>query len=205
MEKSDYKNFINAVVALARVLYLVEDKFFAQKLYKKLSNFMAEYVKFSAQTLNVAQSVPDKELLSAINSLLELSEYLEYYKTINRIPLLLAKRRLLFVKLDLLKLANKMSLLKQEVKENPHKLMSENLIKSSVANTNLENDDIRLSVNKEKIIRFIKKYPSVRTKDIIEEFSILSARTIKRNLSELTQDGFLRRSAKDKAVFYSTI
>ncbi len=205
MEETDYKKFVNAVVALSRLFYLLEDKFLAQKLYKKLNDFIIGYIKFSAQTTNVAQSVPDKELLSAINSLLEFSEYLEHYKTINHIPLLLAQRRLLFVKLDLIKLTNKTKLVKPELKEELRKIASEDLIKPSVININSDNDDARLSVNKEKIIRFIKKSPSVRTKDIIEEFSILSARTVKRNLSELIQEGFLRKSTKDKAVFYSIV
>lgn len=205
MEETDYKKFVNAVVAMARIIYLLEDKFLVQKLYKKLNDFIIGYIKFLAQTMNVAQSIPNKELLSAINSLLELLEYLEHYKTISHIPLLLAQRRLLYIKLDLIKLTNKTKLIQPEVKEQLPKVVPEDPTKLSAVNINLANDDLRLSINKEKIIRFIKKSPSVRTKDIIEEFSILSARTVKRNLSELIQDGFLRKATKDKAVFYSIV
>lgn len=205
MEEANYKYFINTIVALARLFYLSEDKFLAQKLYKKLSEFAIEYIKFSAQVSYVAQSAPGKELLAAINSLIELLEYMEHYKMINPIPLLFARKRLFSIKLDLIKLANKTKAPKPELKENSRKTAPENLNKILSTDIQSNNNDAELSVNKEKIIHFIKKSPGARTKDIIEEFSVLSARTVKRNLSELTQDGFLRKSIKSKAVFYSVV
>lgn len=205
MEEANYKYFINTIVAIARLFYLSEDKFLAQKLYKKLSEFAFEYIKFSTRVSHVAQSASGKELLAAINSLIELLEYMEHYKMINTIPLLCARKRLFSIKLDLIKLANKTKASKPELKEDLLKTAPENLNKILPTDIQSNNDNAELSVNKEKIIHFIKKSPGARTKDIIEEFSVLSARTVKRNLSELTQNGFLRKSIKNKAVFYSVI
>ncbi len=211
MEDTD-KKFVNTVIALAKLLYLLQDAFLIRKLYKKVNDFITGYVRFlagknakgdSEQEANVAQSVACQELLSAIHSLLELTEYLEHYKAIDTAPLLLARRNILFIKLDLIKFANNAKLNKPGKKMNQFVDAPGNLPQNLPANIYSESNDKKLSVNKERIVGFIKKFPSVRTKDIIEEFSILSSRTVKRNLSELTQGGFLHKFTKDKAVFYS--
>ncbi|OGN41327.1 MAG: hypothetical protein A2606_02070 [Candidatus Yanofskybacteria bacterium RIFOXYD1_FULL_42_10] len=214
MGETIHKQFTNTVMALSRVLYLLKDKFLARKLYQKLNDFTAGYIKFSVsknmdgkseQEICVAQSTAGEELLTEINSLLELSEYLEHYSAINHIPLLLVRKSLLFVKLDLIKFTKTIKTTGTGVLEIKKETLSKNLIKNASAEEYSNNEDNDLSVNKEKIIHFIKKFPNARTKDIIEEFSVLSARTVKRNLSELAQSGLLRKSIKSKAVYYSVI
>ena len=65
--------------------------------------------------------------------------------------------------------------------------------------------NLKESSNKERIFNFIKRSPNSRTKEIIDEFNILSERTVKRNLKELTTEGLVRKLAKDKGVYYSAI
>lgn len=214
MEETDYKKFVNTVISLSKLFSYLKDGFLVEKLYKNLIDLIIGFIKFSAgksmkgyseQDIYVAQCTASKELLSEINSLLELSEYLEHYNAINASPLLLAQRNLLFVKLDLIKFTNKIKLIKPEASAGQCEVAPDNLTIISPANIYSENDEKRLSVNKEKIIHFIKRFPRTRTKDIIEEFSVLSERTVKRNLKELLNDGFIKKTSKDNAVYYTTI
>ena len=46
MGETIHKQFTNTVMALSRVLYLLKDKFLARKLYQKLNDFTAGYIKF---------------------------------------------------------------------------------------------------------------------------------------------------------------
>ena len=61
-----------------------------------------------------------------------------------------------------------------------------------------------LSGNKQKILNYIKRSPNSRTRDIIYEFSVLSERTVKRNLKELVGEGLVKKFSKDNAVYYQT-
>jgi Fe2+ or Zn2+ uptake regulation protein len=70
---------------------------------------------------------------------------------------------------------------------------------------NIKPKNLRESSNKERIFNFIKHSPNSRTKDIIEEFNILSERTVKRNLKDLATEGLVRKFAKNKGVYYSAI
>lgn len=57
----------------------------------------------------------------------------------------------------------------------------------------------------QKILEFVRRAPSRRAKDIIDEFSALSGRTIKRGLKELSQKGLIVRKEDNKAVYYSAV
>ena len=62
---------------------------------------------------------------------------------------------------------------------------------------------LKYDSNKERIFNFIQKTQEVRTKDIMSEFNILSSRTVKRNLKELTDQGFVKKIVEAGAVYYT--
>ena len=181
------KNFINTVIFVSRIFSGLKDKFLARKLYDKLSDFVSAYSLPPGD--NVAQYNPT--LLTSINSLLELLEYLEHSKAVAVPPLLYARRNLFSLKLQTMRAAEKPKVIEREKKE-----FSPAIPK--------QKKDISVSGNKERIYNYIKRSPNSRTKDIIYEFSVLSDRTVKRNLKELVSEGLVRRVAKDKAVYYQT-
>ncbi len=65
--------------------------------------------------------------------------------------------------------------------------------------------DTKLLGTPQKILEFVRRAPSRRAKDIIDEFSALSGRTIKRGLKELSQKGLIVRKEDNKAVYYSAV
>lgn len=179
------KNFINTVIFVSRIFSGLKDKFLARKLYDKLSDFVFAYSLLPGN--NVAQY--SHQLLTSIDALLELLDYLEHSKTVAVSPLLYARRNLFSLKLQAIRAMEKPRIVEREKKE----------ISSTVPKYK---KDISVSGNKERIYNYIKRSPNSRTKDIIYEFSVLSDRTVKRNLKELVSEGLVKRFAKDKAVYY---
>ena len=180
------KNFINTVIFVSRIFSGLKDKFLARKLYDKLSDFVSVYSLPPKD--NVAQY--STTLLTTTNSLLELLDYLEHSKTTAATPLLYARRSLFAFKLQLIRIQPGQPIIEKERAASPV--------------TPKIKKEINLSGNKEKILNYIKRSPDSRTKDIIYEFSVLSERTVKRNLKELVSGGLVKKSSKDKdkAVYY---
>ena len=183
------KNFINTVIFVSRIFSGLKDKFLARKLYDKLSDFVSVYSLPPKD--NVAQY--STTLLTTTNSLLELLDYLEHSKTTAATPLLYARRSLFAFKLQLIRIQPGQPIIEKERAASPV--------------TPKIKKEIHLSGNKEKILNYIKRSPDSRTKDIIYEFSVLSERTVKRNLKELVSGGLVKKSSKDKdkAVYYHVI
>ena len=202
MEEESLKNFTNSVIFLVKLFAGLKDKFLAQKLYDKISGFIAGYIKlFSSKGENIesdgtSHNIKLRSLLNSLDSLLELLDYLEHLKFVLTTPLLYARRNLLDFKLNLIKLHYQPIKLVPKPKENKP-------LVSVSKNTHPKN--LKESSNKERIFDFIKHSPNSRTKEIIEEFNILSERTVKRNLKELTSEGLVRKFAKDKGVYYSVL
>lgn len=176
------KNFINTVIFVSRIFSGLKDKFLARKLYDKLSDFISAYVAQSA----------GGDIKVVTDCLLELLDYLEHSKMVAAAPLLYARRSLFAFKLQLIRIQPEQLTVEKE----------RQAVSPAVPKIKKE---INLSGNKQKILNYIKRSPDSRTKDIIYEFSVLSERTVKRNLKELVNDGLVKKSSKDKAVFYHTV
>ena len=185
MKEDSPKSFINTVIFVARIFSGLKDKFLARKLYDKLSDFISAYS--LPPKNNVAQYYP--QLKIATDALLDVLDYFEHSKTVAATPLSYARRSLFAFKLQLIRVQPE-----RPVAEKERKLVSS--VEPKVKK------EIDLGSNKEKIFNYIKRSPNSRTKKIIYEFSVLSERTVKRNLQELVSDGLLKKVSKDNAVYY---
>ncbi len=195
------KNFVNSIIFLVKIFNGLKDKFLSQKLYDKISGFVADYIKLSnfgeEDADSVSHNVALKDLLNSVDNLLELLDYLEHSKAVSVTPLLYARKNLLDSKLNLVKLRY------QSIQPKPKSKEGKPIIHH--VSKNVRSKNLKESSNKERIFSFIKKSPNSRTKEIIEEFNILSERTVKRNLKELMTEGLVRKFAKDKGVYYTAI
>ena len=197
MEEESLKNFTNSIIFLVKLFAGLKDKFLAQKLYDKTSGLIAGYIRLFNQAKeedSMSHNVSFLELKNNLDSLLELLEYLEHYKFVSTTPLLYARRNLLDFKLNLVRLHH------QPVQSIPKPREDKPVVS---ATKNVRPKSLRESSNKERIFSFIKRSPNSRTKEIIGEFSILSERTVKRNLKELIGEGLIRKLAKENGVYYS--
>lgn len=206
MEEESLKNFTNSLIFLVKLFAGLKDKFLAQKLYDNISGFITGYIRLlnskgsESEDEHTSHNIRLIELKNSVNALLEILDYLEHSKLISTTPLLYARRNLLDFKLGLVRLRYQSIQLKSKPKENK----PEN--KPSVfVSKNIQPRNLKESSNKERIFNFIKHSPNSRTKDIIGEFNVLSERTVKRNLKELTTEGLIRKWAKDNGVYYSVI
>lgn len=200
MEEESLKNFTNSIIFLVKLFAGLKDKFLAQKLYDKISGFIVGYIKLfnskEEDSETVSHNITAKDLKNILDGLLELLDYLEHSKLSSTTPLLYARKNLLNFKLELIKLRHEPVRTVPKPKENKPPVL---------VPRNVQSRNLKESSNKEKIFNFIKHSPNSRTKEIIEEFSILSERTVKRNLKELTTEGLVRKFAKDNGVYYLAI
>src|SRR3989338_6248291 len=61
----------------------------------------------------------------------------------------------------------------------------------------------KLTKTQEEILEFVRKEPDCRTKDVMNQFSVLSQRTVKRGLKELNEEGKIAKRIERGAVYYS--
>jgi len=191
MAEDRVNKFIGCLVSTAELMVGTKDPFFVRKMYLNLSELIVVYKRIEGES-------QVKRIINPIDKMLETLDYLEHLKTASPGPLLLAKKNFLRLKLDILKSAS-------EVQGDGDKLIKKVPAQKLPQKKNLiqrqANQD--LSPTKERILEFIKQVPSVRTKQVIEEFNLISERTVKRSLKELTDQGFIQRKEDNKAVRYS--
>src|SRR3989344_5220271 len=163
----------------------------------------------------MSHNVAVRDLLNSINNLLDYLEYLAHISENNTSSLLVAQRNLLKFKLHILQKNKKEKVGRAPLTSDVQRpsdvanLPSEVPVTASVAisKPSVRNKPARLVLktdsNKEQIFNYIKKTPDVRTKEIMSEFSALSGRTVKRNLKELADEGFLKKRSDGAAVYYT--
>ena len=199
MGKEDTLKFTNSIILVSKLLDKIEDKFLARKLYGKISDAVSAFLEFQkADIKQASHNVTYQKLLNSVNSLLDYLEYLAYILKNEVTPLLVAQRNLLKLKLHLLKQA------KTEHPKSVIDTKNEQISKPNLKQR-ISRPDLKQGSNKEKILNFIKKFPDIRTKEIIDEFNIMSGRTVKRNLKELIDEGFLEKKSENGAVYYLAI
>ena len=194
MGEEELKQFKECLLNLLRILVLTTDSFFYRKLDERINKLSLAFLKIAGEPAgtDVAQ-YNLSTLTSEINLAIELLESMDYLKTVSPAPLAISAVGLLKLKLLILK--------KSRSERKMAGLEKQNTEISALKKT--KTAKLEADSNKEKILKFIKQFPDVRTKDIIDEFNGLSERTVKRNLKELMEEGFLRKRMEDRAVFYS--
>jgi len=192
------QNFIRTLTALIKIQNDIMDRFFLDKFKERVNNFSEDVIAVLGDK-NIAQYYYWK-IKSDIDNVFRDLEMFQYLKFLKKSPLLLqAMKELLQLKLEVVKIIISKSKLNIPIKKF-------GLQKTEAANrksTKIDISNMELNDSKKKILEFIKIYPNKRTKDIIDEFSVLSIRTVKRNLTELLQAGLVKKRTDSKASYYS--
>ncbi len=193
------------VIILAKIAARTDDAFVIRKIYKYLMSLLQNFIFLGKgeQNDHVAQY---RTFQFALDSITEFLDYLEHHEMAPAIPLLRARKSLLELKLSAAKVRPR----RTPAAEAPPDKMPEQKTLTRHAPIPRHIPSYRenvsdLGANKERIFRFIQQSPNARTKDIIEEFRLLSERTVKRNLKELIEGGFIQKKAEHKAVYYQAI
>ena len=188
--KSDSSGFIKLMLILSKLLASLEDKFFITKINLATEDLLESYILLRKES-NVAQYKEAYTRFSFVGGkLLDILDCLEHANALKTsYPLLVIEKYLFEIRLNIL---------------STHHESKQTLSSREQSVDFFQKDKPRLSSNKEKILNFIKQSNSIRTKDIIGEFSSLSERTVKRSLKELITEGLVRKKEENKAVYYFT-
>ncbi len=192
-------NFIKVLISVIKLNDQLEDRFFNDKMSQRINDFVCNFINYSST--NSKENSQQRNLIfyklfAVIDSLNELTQDMLYLNLLKTSRLLLeTKKGLLQFKLELI--TNKELFTSKELSENKNNFPEKNTNISKIEKK------IKLNPSKQKILNFIKSSPNIRTKDIINEFSVLSDRTVKRNLTELLKTGMVKKKMDNKATYYS--
>ncbi|OGM99993.1 MAG: hypothetical protein A3B91_03285 [Candidatus Yanofskybacteria bacterium RIFCSPHIGHO2_02_FULL_41_29] len=197
------KYLTRAVVSLIKLQGLIKDTFFSRKLSEKIYKLMADYLAVQSSNKDgfVQQGLLQK-FTTDLDFLLELLQDLNYLRLVPISPLFLDTTKLiLLLKLSSMKTSTTLT---STPTLNTRPVKNES-IESSVSVKRQPRLSRKLGKSRQMILDFIKSYPDTRTKDIVREFSALSDRSVKRNLTELLRYGLVKKRVDSKAVYYSSI
>lgn len=176
-----FNQYVSALITTARATVGIQDAFALKKLHHRMVGLASAYSSF-----RMTNAVPElQQLRSQITALLDLIEYEEHLKRGNQLLLAQSKRALLKFDLTCRKP------LIPAAKKTTEKTESAKLAAP-------------LNENKKNILQFIKRSPA-RAKDIVDEFTVLSPRTVKRSLRELMNNGLIKKSAKNHTTIYTAL
>jgi len=190
------KDITACLILCAKLIFATEDKFFRRKLFGKLSDFISALTVWGGK--EGQKSVLAAPVIVKIKGLLELLEYLEHSAGIEETILLSVKRNLMNLELKFLKLQKESSTTADKEIKAGSRFETLTAPQTKIA----KQHEYKPNSNKEKILDFIKKSPRVRTKEIIDRFSLISDRTVKRSLAELIRIGLVQKKLEDRAVYY---
>ena len=199
---SKSKRLVSIIFSGSKLITILEDRFFRMKLYNGLINFGEAYNDY-----NVAQS-KDKETYfkfkNSISNFIEILDYIEHSNKKLQSPLLQLKRRIILLNLRVLRNINKQYVFSssKETREASNLEKAEPAESSIIDTIALRSKSIS---SKDKILNFIRKTKKIRTRDLVEQFSVFSKRTVKRTLKELIDDGVIKKEEDERAVYYSIL
>ncbi len=189
------KFFSRIVICLAESNGKVQNKFFYAKFNEKLNYFISDFILFfcsEGNEISTQHQVAIQKCSASIDAILDIFKELEYLNIFKNTSLLRLEAELLSLKLDILKSARIQDGVKKNKQSNKEIFVQAN--KPQLA--------VKLNESKKKILDYIKSFPNTRTKDIVYEFSSMSGRTVKRNLTDLLREGFVKKRVDNKAVYY---
>lgn len=206
-KEESVRQFTQAVILLAKMFPLIKDDFFAQKLQHKMSDFILAYSEFlssGGDKPDVAQSAdPKRALIQNIDALVDHLDYFQHLSAVSATPLLSAKYILMRLKVLVMQTQPAARPEPEDTPAASGGLPAQNISPAAGGSGKPKDSLAGLNENQEKIFGFIKNSPDVRAKDVIDEFSVLSERTVKRNLKELLRSGMIQKRSENRAVYYS--
>ena len=169
-----------------------------RKVFEKSENLAKSYINFE-KGMGESCVINRDSLISVINEIADLCDYVEHLKLSPISPLLVLRKNVLLLKLQVLKQGKKNS----DTMMAPEKKKAEPRKSAIVSDPALIREkDKKIEGNRQKILDFVRRFPNTRTKEVIDEFNVLSVRTVKRSLKGLVDDGLLQKRIEANAVFY---
>lgn len=190
-EKRMVDQFVTIVILNAKLSVSIRDSFFASKLRNIFTRFIYAHVASWKNQGNVAQSIDTR--IDACSEMLNILEEVEYLKLTPLTPLFSLRCALMRLQLELVCQKRIMDVAKHAPKEN--------IEKKQLSNSHAMQSH-PFPNTKTMILDFIKRSPMIRMRDVVREFSLLSDRTVKRNIKELADSGLVKKVVHENIVHY---
>lgn len=195
-EKGIADKCVKTVLEFSKISAVLADEFFVSKIRLLLEDLLSAYFELDKDDTdsNVAQY---RVVLfnKTLEQLLDILKDLRHFNLVETTPLLYAQKALLE-----LKITTTLKLKKARIPIVQASMEQQAQVQNNYSKRNLSL--AKLTDSQEKILKFVDRTKMVRTKDIIDEFSSLSERTVKRSLKELVGQGRLQKKSENKAVYY---
>lgn len=206
MEINIRELFTETVSSLFVAHQAIGDLFFKNRVGQEIQGFLKSHIDY--KVAQVDSAMRKDALFVHIRSCKDVSNALEtlsYLKIGSLVPSAIAQEKVLYY-LQQVILDAKEEVLVVAVSEVPRELISQKIKEQGATVTKPPKlSKRRKNDNKNKILDFVRRAPETRTREIIEEFSVLSERTVKRTLKELREEGLIVKKADNGAVFYSAV
>ncbi len=189
MMSDHQKTFLKTVAALLDARQGVVDPFFNQRFGSMADQLLESYLAYRSDCANVRGYV---EILKNGSNLIEEVLYLGHG---DKISLLIAQELVLRSLRDALFAARVAAVDSQKTEP----IVTRK--KPAEIKPIVQPKDQGLS--RQKILEFVRRVSECRARDVIEEFSALSERTVKRGLKELSEEGLIVKKSENRAVYYS--
>jgi len=191
MAENQLTTYVAALVASSRITSSVRDPFIIRKFHQKIYNLVEANHGFITQLASSSLGGPvvlrQQHLLSCIDVLIDLIEYEEHLKRSDLVVLAYAQRALLRFRLF--------------IQRTKIQATSQIQPASAAKEPEIKKKKIEISENKKKILTFIRQSPA-RTKEIVDEFRLMSSRTVIRSLKELMTAGLVKKKTNDRGAVY---
>lgn len=195
------KLFLQMMTSLFQAEQSVADLFFKNRLKEEIEQTLDRHIQYLACQSKETQQEYIRSLKGADKFLQEII----YVEKGDVVQLAIARERVLEYLHDFFRgivntkhTSTEIEMMVKSAEPAPRSLVSNiPVIKKTIRGKG------RLTETQENILEFVRREPECRTKDIVNQFSALSQRTVKRGLKELSEDGKIIKKIEGGAVYYS--
>jgi uncharacterized membrane protein len=194
--------FLQMITPLFQAQQSVMDLFFKNRLSSEAQNVLEEHVQYySAPSSKESR----QKYIRTLRDMGKILEEIIYLRKGDAVLLAVAQERVLSYLLNFLKeIKNiKEGSEQVEVVAKPPEPVPRSVVLGTPDIRRPSRNKNKLTETQQKILDYVRREPNCRTKDVINQFSALSERTIKRGLKELNEEGKIVKRFEGVAVYYS--
>lgn len=193
MASERHKLFVQTILALSQAQHGLNDRFFNRRLGEEISNLLEAHIGY-------CRSLDDPDMRAQarrayIQSFKKAETLLEEVSYLNKgkaVPVAIARERILFCLEQVL----------QDAKASRLNRPVASPVLPALPPKPARSEEMKTNSTREKILDFVRSGPGRRPKDVIDRFSALSERTVKRNLKELSEEGLIVKKSENRATYY---
>lgn len=197
MTTNQQKLFVQMMTPLFQAQQSVVDLFFKKRLNEEIEQVIDKHIYYWAHSSEESQL----EYIRVLKDLDKVLQEIIYLEKGDTISLAVAREQVLQYLCNLLKEIRMSKQISVETEVVPNKPVV--VVQKPVRIKSLSVRAGKLTKTQESILEFVRREPDCRTKDVINQFNVLSQRTIKRVLKELNEDGRIVKRLDGIAVYYS--